>query len=69
MDMRQTGKQLFMEKSGVDFLTLDEENLDVLEDVFEEEKEEEDVIMDGPLYDRQLFAQEFNEGEDDVDFD
>jgi len=59
-----------MEKKGVDFLTLDEDNLDVLEeDVFEEEKVQEEEQIDGPLYDRTLFAEEFNDEDDDVDFD
>ena len=44
-----------MEKKGVDFLTLDEDNLDVLEeDVFEEEKVQEEEQIDGPLYDLSL---------------
>ena len=71
-DLRKTGKELFLEKQGLDLLALEEMDLGQEDaDVFEEEKN----ASDGPdydegqaLYDKNLFAAEEID-EEDVDFD
>ena len=63
-DLRKTGRELFLESGTHDFLTLEDvENVQV-----EEEKEMEDKGDQGPIYDKNLFADDFGD-DDDVDFD
>lgn len=85
VDLRKTGKQLFMEKGALEIedMTLDESQVEQIVDpelellqIEEEEKyddgilNEENEIKEGALYDKDLFAQELAEyGEEDVDFD
>ena len=73
-DLRKTGKQLFMEKGGdIEDLTLNEEEAKGLLDE-EQKAEDEDLIIreqqqEGALYDKDLFAQELVDDDEDVDFD
>ena len=71
-DLRKTGKELFMEKATLN--ELDDLNLEDEEDLdgnAEESKQMEEDEDEGPgaLYDKDLFAQELDNADEDVDFD
>ena len=78
MDKRLTGKEWFKVNKATEFedLTIEEGDLEVddKDDMakFEEEKVEDDDVQqqEGALYDKNLFAEELGDlDDDDVDFD
>ena len=73
LDDRPTGKEIFMSMGGyedIDDLTLDEDQASQINEEANDQ-DPDDVFLQnqGALYDKNLFAKEYGDEEDEIDFD